>query len=362
MTITRDPESQPAFLPDLCTARSVLVVVIGGQLLAFVLVLASAYHVGFSYARLGTTSMFVQWVGLTSTAILCLLRAPLNRLSSATASLAIFAVVVVNTLIFSLLARALLNWAMAETGEQIPVFSHKVVLNVAIAAIIAGVVMRYFYVQEQLHARERTELRSRIQALQSRIRPHFLFNSMNTISSLIAVDPEAAEQAVEDLSGLFRASLAQADTPATLEEELALCRRYVRIESLRMGERLTVEWDIRCDDPAELPVPLLTLQPLLENAIYHGIQPLPEGGTVQVHARHENGELVLEVRNPLPAATAGRAQAGNRMALENIRHRLEAMHGPRARLDAERHDNEYRVRIRYPVESQGDNNNAGSRM
>ena len=357
----RYSESQPVFLPDLCTARSVLVVVIGGQLLAFVLVLASAYHVGFSFARLGTTSLFVQWVGLTSTALLCLLRDTLNRLSSAWASVAIFTVVVINTLVFSLLARALLNWAMAETGGQVAVFHRDVLLNVAIAAIIAGVVMRYFYVQEQLHARERTELRSRIQALQSRIRPHFLFNSMNTISSLIAVDPEAAEQAVEDLSGLFRASLAHEDKPTTLDEELTLCHRYVRIESLRMGERLKLEWDIQCD-PTEIPIPLLTVQPLLENAIYHGIQPLPQGGTVHVHARVEDGELILEVHNPVVPETGADRQDGNRMALENIRHRLEAVFGAGAGLDAERHGKEYRVRIRYPVEHQGDNNNAGSRM
>ncbi len=348
--MTTEKEPHRPFLPDLCTARSVLVVVVGGQLLAFVLVLAAAYHEGFSYQRLGTTSLFIQWVGLISTAILCLLRETINRLPPSWAAIMIFAVVVLNTLVFSILARLLLAWAMAGVSEpDIGIWRREVLINVAIAAIIAGVVMRYFYVQEQLRTREEAELQSRIQALQSRIRPHFLFNSMNTISNLIAVDPETAEQAVEDLSGLFRASLADSEGQTTLDEELALCRRYIRIESLRMGDRLQVDWDIRCE-PARIPIPLLTLQPLLENAIYHGVQPLPEGGRVSVSAHSQDGNLVLEVRNPVPRTPLTR-QSGNRMALDNIRHRLAAAHGDRARVDADREGDEYRVRIRYPLDS-----------
>ncbi|WP_197468509.1 sensor histidine kinase, partial [Alcanivorax sp. HI0083] len=119
-------------------------------------------------------------------------------------------------------------------------WSTEIPVNGLIAAIIAGLVMRYFYVQEQLRQKDQAELQARIQALQSRIRPHFLFNSMNIIASLIAVDPDGAEQVVEDLSVLFRASLKNSGNEASLEEELELCRRYIHIEQLRMGERLQV--------------------------------------------------------------------------------------------------------------------------
>ena len=141
--------------------------------------------------------------------------------------------------------------------------------------------LRYNYIQRSLHTREESELHARIQALQSRIRPHFLFNSMNIIASLIPVDPDVAETVVEDLSELFRASLQEEGSEVSIEEELALCRRYTRIEYLRLGERLNIEWQIE-DAVESVKIPLLTLQPLLENAIYHGIQPMPEGGTITV--------------------------------------------------------------------------------
>src|SRR5690606_15741716 len=127
------------------------------------------------------------------------------------------------------------------------------------------------YLTQQLRLRQKAELEARIQALQSRIRPHFLFNSMNSIASLIGIDPQAAEAAVEDLSGLFRASLGQSSAEVSLDDEFELCRRYLRMEQLRLGERLRVRWDVDAV-PTTLPIPALSLQPLLENAIYHGIQ------------------------------------------------------------------------------------------
>ena len=342
-----EQQPQRVFLPDLCTARAVLVVVVVAQLLAFVLTLSASWQIGFSLEKLALYSLFMQWVALTSAALLCALRDQLNRLPQAWAALAVVAVVVLDTLLFSVLGRMAISWAL-NAEQLLPAsWGREALANVLIAAIITGMVMRYFYVQEQLREKDQAELRARIQALQSRIRPHFLFNSMNLISSLIAVDPDAAELAVEDLSRLFRASLAASGSQSTLAEELDLCRRYARIEGLRMGGRLSVDWDIRCD-PTNIPIPLLTLQPLLENAIYHGIQPRTEGGRVTILAQQTDGLLKLDVTNPLPPGGAVGHHKGNQMALENIRHRLQALYGERGRVVAGPDNNQYRVTISYP--------------
>src|SRR5690606_35575629 len=132
----------------------------------------------------------------------------------------------------------------------------------------------------------------RLQALQARIRPHFLFNSMNTIASLIATDPETAEEAVLDLAEVFRATLNQWDPLVPLEQELDLCQRYLHIEQLRLGARLRVEWRIEPRARQAL-VPPISLQPLVENAIYHGIQPLSPGGTVQIESYIRNSLLYV---------------------------------------------------------------------
>lgn len=346
--MTDQQQLRSGFLPDLCTARSVLVVVVVAQLMALVLALSATWYRGFSIEHLALLSLFLQWVALTSAALLCLIRGWLNRMPAATAAAAVVALVALNTLVFSILGRMALHWALSGEGLLPQDWRREALVNSLIAMIIAGLVMRYFYVQEQLREKGEAELKSRIQALQSRIRPHFLFNSMNLISSLIVVDPEAAEQAVEDLSRLFRASLSASGSESTLAQELDLCQRYARIEALRMGDRLTVEWDIRCE-PASIPIPLLTLQPLLENAIYHGVQPRPEGGTVRVAAHAEKGRLILEVVNPLPALGAQGHQTGNRMALENIRSRLQALYGEQGRVQAGPEGDHYRVSISYPL-------------
>lgn len=343
--MTTHPDS--LFLPDLCSARAVLVLVVVSELMAIVISLVGSYYQPFSFERLALTSLFIQWVSLTAAALVCRLRGRLNRLPAAWAGLAVVGVVVLDTLLFSVVARHLMGWVMAPgSGIGVSAVWHRdVIANVLISAIVAGLVMRYFYVQEQLKLKEQAALKTRIESLQSRIRPHFLFNSMNIIASLISVDPDAAEQAVEDLSRLFRASLKESGNQVSLSEELALCQGYVRIEQLRMGERLRMEWRIDVD-PATVRLPLLTLQPLLENAIYHGIQPLADGGLVSVAITGQAGHVCLRVRNPKPAS--GARHDGNRMALENIRHRLEAIHGGAVELVCRAEQQQFEVRITWP--------------
>jgi two-component system sensor histidine kinase AlgZ len=170
---------------------------------------------------------------------------------------------------------------------------------------------------------------------------------MNTIAALTRSDPARAEEAVEDLADLFRATLRDSHSPLRLKEELELTRIYQRIEALRLGDRLKVTWDV-----AELPmralVPGLTVQPLLENAIYHGIEPLPTGGTVTVAGRVVNGEIELVVTNPVALDGAVSERSGNRLALDNIRQRLALAYGARGSLSVEQQPDQYRVTVRFP--------------
>jgi two-component system sensor histidine kinase AlgZ len=341
-----DERTQPRptrfVVPDLCNAPALGVAVLVGELLVFVVLLAGE---GLSWKGLALTSLYVQWIVLTSAGLLCWVRPWLLRMPLARGALISFLLVMAVAAVVSLVAeRVVLGWA---PYHETPLDGDRILGQLAIALIITGMVLRYFYVQQQLREQEQSELQSRIQALQSRIRPHFLFNSMNIIASLIATDPETAETVVEDLSELFRASLNDAGNQVSLAEELALCERYVRIEGLRLGDRLAIEWDIG-EHPEALKIPLLTLQPLLENAIYHGIQPLPEGGKIGVHLRYEDGVVGVRITNPLPPPEARGESQGNRMAVNNIKSRLNVLYGAAAELSADVEGALYVTRLRYP--------------
>ena len=185
-----------------------------------------------------------------------------------------------------------------------------------------------------------------MRALQARIRPHFLFNSMNTIAALTRSDPARAEEAVEDLADLFRANLNEKRSSITLKEELEVARIYQRIEQLRLGDRLHVIWDV-ADLPMRAQVPGLLMQPLLENAIYHGIEPRPAGGTVTVSGALDGEIIGITVSNPLPEAGSA-PHAGNRVALENIRERMDLIYPGRSSVEASQVGDEYIVRLRFP--------------
>ncbi len=208
--------------------------------------------------------------------------------------------------------------------------------------------MRYLYVSSEWRRSIVLEAQARISALQALIRPHFLFNSMNTIASLTRSNPKQAEEAVEDLADLLRANLNAPKDRTTLKEELEVAAIYQRIEKLRLGDRLTVRWDVD-DLPMRALIPSLTIQPLLENAIYHGIELLPDGGEVRVSGRRVNGDLRIVVRNPV-APDRARKKDGNKMAMANIRQRFELAYGNRASVDAEEKDSVYNVKLQFPCD------------
>lgn len=342
------------FIPDLCNVQAVFLLVLVGELLAVVLSVSRVGLRNFSWQDFATVSLFVQWTILLCAAGLCMLRPRLSHWPRNYAAALSYAWVLAVTACVSVTAQWSLSAILAGGQWHFDLWS--LFDNLLISAVFAGIALRYFYLAQDLRQRQRAELEARIQALQSRIRPHFLFNSMNSIASLIGSDAKAAEVAVEDLATLFRATLSQVSTQVPLNEELDLCRRYLRIEQLRLGARLQLEWQVDAL-PGALPIPGLSLQPLLENAIYHGIQVLPQGGCIRVHGDYRDGEIIITVSNPLPAADAirvGREQKGNQMALDNIARRLQALYGEGAGVSSEQRDGEYIARLHYPISASAD--------
>jgi len=336
--------AKTVLLPHLCEAQSVLGLVVAGELLAMALVVANNQWPNFSWSQLGVTSLVVQWIVLSSAAALCLLRHGFSQFSPLVGGGLAYSVVLAIAAII-LTAGQWLFWPAFDIKSWSQ--------HMALSAIFSGIMLRYLYLQQQLRNQQQAELESRIQALQARIRPHFLFNSMNTIASLVSIDPDAAERVVEDLSELFRASLQVAGL-VPLEEELSLCRSYVDIEQVRLGDRLGVDW--QCDDcPSHVKIPRLSLQPLIENAIYHGIQGLRTGGVVEVFVRHSETDLFIQVRNPFPTRyTYDKTDQGHQIAMTNINYRLQAYYGQKASLlvqiqPGDEMQDYYVVTIRLPV-------------
>ncbi|MBU3055673.1 sensor histidine kinase [Pseudomonas indica] len=331
------------FLPELCLPEALLSMVLLAELLVLVLVLSEPMQPDFNWVRLALTSLFVQWIVLLSAALLCRLRPQLARLRPWLAGACCSAIVVGLTLACTAVADYFqLAGPLQRSGEVNLYLRHAL-----IGLIMSALLLRYFYLQSQWRRQQQAELRARIESLQARIRPHFLFNSLNSIASLIAFAPEKAEQAVLDLSDLFRASLAKPGTLVSWRDELELAKRYLSIEQYRLGDRLQLEWQID-DVPDDLPIPQLTLQPLLENALIYGIQPRIEGGLVRVEASYMDGVFQLRVSNPYDEGATAATSRGTRQALVNIDARLAALFGPRASLSVDRRDGRHFTCLRYP--------------
>ena len=328
-------------LPDFCQLPALFALLVVGALTVTVMWLArddprdwSAYSVSM---------LFVTLLGMVAAVTLCMLRPWLQRLPKHLPYVGVWLLILLLVLIASIAA----HWfdgalQMHLVRSSLPVFVRD---NVLVAALLGAAMLRYFYVLAQWQARLAAVTRAQVEALQARIRPHFLFNSMNTVAALIRVDPAAAERTVEDLSELFRAALGQHDTDdGTLGEELALIDRYLAIEQLRLGARLRVRRELD-DLPADFPLPRLLLQPLVENAVRHGIQPLREGGEVILRGHRDGNGIRIEISNPLPDTPA---EPGNGHGLDSVRQRILYRYGPLAKAQVGPQGNRFVVLLHLP--------------
>jgi two-component system sensor histidine kinase AlgZ len=220
-----------------------------------------------------------------------------------------------------------------------------------VAASFGAVMQHYFELRSRAFSPALSE--ARLQALQARIRPHFLFNSLNAVLSLIRTEPRRAENALEDLSDLFRVLMRDARDITTLADEIRLCKQYLSIEKIRLGERLQVEWDtqqVTEDTLNKAEIPSLLLQPLLENAVHYGVEPAREPVQVKIHITRSLDRIEIAVVNPVPILMTGdRAPTpGNHMALDNIRQRLVLLHDVEAQLTITETHGFFEVRLRLP--------------
>ncbi len=336
-----------AFLPDFCSPGTLFFVVLIVELVAIVLTLASNGSPDEFLIELSNMSLFVLWPALLGSAIMCRFRSQLESTGKKQAFVLSFLILEVLVLA---LAEASYRITHAFGLSLIIGSSHATFMlrTFAISLIILALLMRYLYVSSEWRRSIVLEAQARISALQALIRPHFLFNSMNTIASLTRTDPRQAEEAVEDLSDLLRANLSDSGNRTSLKSEFEVATIYQRIEKLRLGDRLNVRWDV-ADLPMQALIPSLTIQPLLENAIYHGIELLPEGGQVTVTGTCDEKNIKISISNPL-ALGKRRVKGGNKMAMTNIRQRFDLAYENRASVVVDESDTNFTVSLSFPFD------------
>lgn len=286
-------------------------------------------------------SLLQQWVGIAavvqpiailSVVLLGTANSWLHKIEYRSAVVLIVLGELAITLLVARFGALILETEMEDTGR-----------DVFFAVATTLTLIAYFNLRNRALSPALTE--ARLQALQARIRPHFLFNSINAVLSLIRADPRRAEAALEDMADLFRVLMADNRDLAPLENEVELCRQYLALEQLRLAERLQIEWHVD-NMPKDALMPPLVLQPLLENAVYHGIEPSIEPGVISVNIYHVRDQVHMVLRNPY--RKDGNHHAGNKMALGNIRERLALHFDAEASLQARVGDSEYEVHITIP--------------
>jgi two-component system, LytTR family, sensor histidine kinase AlgZ len=318
-------QSGGVYPPSFCNWRLLVVVIVITELSVVLIGLGKSGFPGWQW--IGLATVYAQWLALFCTSGLCVLSGWTGRLSARGAWIGSWLISLLLAGVFSYAAwNAAPILGIQQGGETIGTF---VLESMFAVGLVAFAFFRYLLVRTRWRAELMAQAEARVQALQARIRPHFLFNSLNTIASLVPVDPQNAEAAIEDLADIFRGSMRRADQPISCAEELQFAQQYLAMEKRRLGERLQINW--RVDEvPAGAAVLPLMLQPLLENAVAHGIQSRREGGTVAVYGRGEGDQVVITITNPV--SPGGSSTGGQGMALENIRERLRFAYGSRASL------------------------------
>jgi two-component system sensor histidine kinase AlgZ len=319
-------------LPNFCNLGVMLRSLLIANLFVVAAALARAATLDAAWLEFLLLAAFCEPMLILSLGLLCAARRPLHRMGYVPALAAIGVLEVA------------LAWVAVQAGAGLvpgggPPFAQVALLTLLVTAAVL------FYFDLRSRALSPAVAEARIQALQARIRPHFLYNSINAVISLIRSDPRGAERALEDLSDLFRVLMADNRTLTPVAQEIELTRQYLAIESIRLGERLRVAW--RTDGvPADAMVPPMVLQPLVENAVYHGIEPSPGGGEIAIEITRAGPQLHMTLTNPMPAEN--RHAPGNRMAIANIRERLQLHFDAEATMKSEVRDGIYTVTIRMP--------------
>ena len=321
-------------LPDFRNLGVILRVTLLAEVLRLLTTIVIAPDLAGAYAQFTAQGLLYEPAILISLVALYALAPLIKRISYVAGVVSILVMVVVIVLVLQLGLRMLLPGQLPES----------LLRNALLAVMVSGTLLAYL---NWRHLRLSPSLaESRLMALQARIRPHFLFNTLNSVLGLIREDPKRAEAMLENLADLFRAVMADTRALVPFSQELELAKAYVAIEEIRFGARLRVNWS--CDNaPADALVPPLLLQPLVENAVLHGVAPLEAGAQISVEAYEDERNLMVFVRNPVPEDA--QIREGNRIALDNIRERLALHFDVEARLKVDTVNGEFVVSVRIPI-------------
>lgn len=334
------PAAAPAIvLPDCCSIGVVLRTLLSVNVTVLLAIFAQAPTVGAAVLSFIEAAMLVEIGCLASLLALCAARRPLCAFPPWVQRLSCM-------LIPAAVTALLIQFFATLDLFQIDAAGLNLLQGVLTAAVFGYLLQHYFELRTRAFSPALAE--ARLQALQARIRPHFLFNSLNAVLSLIRSAPRQAEATLEDLAELFRVLLRDARDLTTLAEELKLCEQYLSIEKIRLGERLQVEWELTnlSDEVMQTAqIPALLLQPLLENAVHHGVEPARKPMLVQVHLGRWGDRLEISVINP---HHPDRSSPGNHMALDNIRERLSLLYDVEAQLVTTIARGFFEVRLRFP--------------
>lgn len=316
------------------------------QALALLLELSNDASGNQFWTSLGMRSLFIQWIVLVSAVVLCRLSrfyASWGPVRTGVIAFLIIQVVtaLVSAMVYRFVFATVLDWYERDPGLEF------FLRNLGMSSIVSLILLRYRYVQLLWKMQERSEAEARLTALQSRIRPHFLFNSLNTIASLTRSNPALAEEIVQDLAELFRASLMSDRKFINLADEMELVRQYLNIESQRLGSRLKVVWETE-EIPVDARIPPLTLQPLVENAVKHGIEPSQNGGEIRLLGSIEKDKLLLSIENSLPEGYGLQPANGNHMALANVDARIQGCFPDQGQVLTSIADGIFKVRVVFP--------------
>jgi len=338
-----DPRQHP--LHALFQPPALIAVLLAGEALALVISLAPGIDEGL-LVRFGLASLAIQWVAIGTVGALYVLRPALVRLSPLASAPVGLGLLLLTTLAVAAAALQVFEFARLPEPGQSPMLLVVRMLAIALVVGLVGLVAyRNYWGARQLAVRAK---QAEVDALQARIRPHFLFNALNTGIALVHARPQATEQLLLDLSDLFRAAISGREQ-VPLAEELALTQRYLEIERLRFGDRLQVQWDVPTLPGAldDVAIPPLSIQPLVENAIKHGIEPSRSGGHVAVSLRSTPTSIAIDVRNSLPAG-GERSSGGYGIGLNAVRSRIQVFTAGEGGVDIHEADGEHVATLTLP--------------
>ena len=324
----RNQSSSSYFFTKIGQWQHLLELIVASNVLAMVLALSEARSwQALESLRVLQYICFINWVILSFSALVDYFQEFFAKFSQKMALILGFILLQLVVLFTTCAVNIIQFWASHSTDFSEQVLFQGVALHLSYGVLLGAFCMRYLYMREQWLKQQYSELNARIQAMQARIHPHFLFNSLNSVVSLIAIDPDRAENMLISLSRLFRASFQELKL-VSLAEEIDLCQQYLSIEKIRLGERLNVEWNIQATpiDLKRVTIPLLTLQPLLENSIFHGVEKALQPSTISVLVEILQNQVSIVITNPYSNDTI-KSKKGNGIAIENVKQRLKAYYG-----------------------------------